>query len=41
MTVDEAFRLADVLTLHVPLTEQTPGMVNARRLSARNQRHCW
>ncbi|MFR6496774.1 MAG: NAD(P)-dependent oxidoreductase [Ruminococcus sp.] len=34
VTVDEAFRLADVLTLHVPLTEQTAGMVNARRLSA-------
>ena len=32
--MDEAFRLADVLTLHVPLTEQTAGMVNARRLSA-------
>ena len=34
VTADEAFRLADVLTLHVPLTEQTAGMVNARRLSA-------
>lgn len=33
VSLDEAFRQADILTLHTPLTEQTAGMVNARRLS--------
>ena len=32
VSLDEAFRQADILTLHTPLTEQTAGMVNARRL---------
>jgi glycerate dehydrogenase len=31
--LDELFKLADVLTLHCPLTDQTHQMVNARRLS--------
>lgn len=30
VSLDEAFRQADILTLHTPLTEQTAGMVNAR-----------
>lgn len=33
VSLDEAFRQADILTLHTPLTEQTAGMVNARRLN--------
>ncbi|WP_302586814.1 D-2-hydroxyacid dehydrogenase [uncultured Ruminococcus sp.] len=32
VSLDEAFRQADVLTLHTPLTEQTAGMVSAARL---------
>jgi glycerate dehydrogenase len=32
VTVDEAFRLADYLTVHCPLTEQTKGLINAERL---------
>ena len=33
ITVDEAFELADYLTVHCPLTEQTKGLINAERLS--------
>lgn len=32
VSLDEAFRQADILTLHTPLTEQTAGMVSAARL---------
>lgn len=32
VSLDEAFRQADVLTLHTPLTEQTAGMVSTARL---------
>ena len=31
--LDEAFRRADVLTVHCPLTEQTKGIINAEHLS--------
>lgn len=33
ITVDEAFELADYLTVHCPLTDQTRGMINADRLA--------
>ena len=32
ITVDEAFEMADYLTVHCPLTEQTKGLINAERL---------
>lgn len=32
--LDELFQVADVVTLHCPLTEQTRGLVNAERLSS-------
>lgn len=32
VSLDEAFRQADILTLHTPLTAQTAGMVSAARL---------
>jgi D-3-phosphoglycerate dehydrogenase/(S)-sulfolactate dehydrogenase len=32
-SLDELFKRADAVTLHVPLTEQTANMVNAQRLS--------
>lgn len=32
VSLDEAFRQADVLTLHTPLTDQTAGMVSTARL---------
>lgn len=32
VNIDEAFKLADVLTIHCPLTEQTRGLVNLQRL---------
>lgn len=32
VTVDEAFELADYLTVHCPLTDQTRGLINAERL---------
>ncbi len=33
VSLDEAFRRADVLTVHCPLTEQTKGIINAEHLS--------
>ncbi len=32
LTVDEAFEQADYLTVHCPLTEQTKGLINEKRL---------
>lgn len=32
VTVDEAFELADYLTVHCPLTDQTKGLINEQRL---------
>ena len=33
ITVDEAFRYADYLTVHCPLTDQTRGLINKERLA--------
>jgi len=33
VSIDEAFRLADIISFHCPLTDQTRGMINAKRLS--------
>ena len=37
-SIDEVFRRADVLTVHVPLIEATQGLVNAERLALMKQR---
>ena len=34
VTVDEIFKVADFLTVHCPLTEQTRGLINEERLSS-------
>lgn len=33
VSIDDAFRRADIITFHCPLTEQTRGLINAERLS--------
>lgn len=33
VSIDDAFRRADIITFHCPLTEQTRGLINADRLS--------